>query len=69
MSKYKVGDKVVLTVTDKNEEGQYPDYVLNDNFYFGKQSLEKHTEPLSTFYIYFFRFWKSPDTIGHFCML
>ena len=31
MSKYKVGDKVVLTVTSTNEMGCLPCYVLNDD--------------------------------------
>ena len=49
MSNYKVGDKVVLTVTDKDENGFYPIYVLNDNFYISEQGVDEHTEPLSTY--------------------
>ena len=49
MSEYKVGDKVVLTVTDKDENGFYPIYVLNDNFYLSEQGVDEHTEPLSTY--------------------
>ena len=49
MSKYKVGDKVVLTVTDKDEKGYYPIYVLNDNFYISEQGVDEHTESLSTY--------------------
>ena len=49
MSKYKVGDKVVLTVTGTDERGHYPNYVLNDNFYLWEQSIDKYSEPLSTY--------------------
>lgn len=49
MSKYKVGDKVVLTVSDVNEKACYPYYVLNGNFTLWKSSTDKYTEPLSTY--------------------
>lgn len=49
MSKYKVGDKVVLTVTGTNEMGCLPCYVLNDNFILLEQSIDKYAEPLSTY--------------------
>ena len=47
MSKYKVGDKVVLTVTGTNEMGCY--YVLNDRFNILEESIDKYAEPLSTY--------------------
>lgn len=49
MSKYKVGDKVVFTVTGMNERGQYPKYILNYNFYLWKQGIDNYAEPLSTY--------------------
>ena len=49
MSKYKVGDKVILTVTGINEKGYYPYYVLNDNFNLWEQSIDNYAEPLSTY--------------------
>ena len=50
MSKYKAGDKIILTVTGMTEMGGYPFYVLNDNnFILFKQSIEEHAEPLSTY--------------------
>ena len=49
MSNYKTGDKVVLTVTGMTEMGNYPHYVLNDNFYVLKQSIDEYAEPLSTY--------------------
>ena len=49
MSNYKVGDKVVLTITSKDEKGYYPIYVLNDNFYISEQGVDEHTEPLSIY--------------------
>ena len=49
MSKYKVGDKVVLTVTGTAEMGYFPRYVLNDNFNLWKQSIDELVEPLSTY--------------------
>ena len=49
MSKYKVGDKIILTVTGMTEMGGYPYYVLNDNFNLWEQSIDKYSEPLSTY--------------------
>ena len=49
MSKYKAGDKVVLTVTGTAEMGYFPRYVLNDNFNLWKQSIDELVEPLSTY--------------------
>ena len=49
MNKYKVGDKIILTVTGTDERGHYPNYVLNDNFYLWEQSIDKYSEPLSTY--------------------
>lgn len=49
MSKYKIGDKVVLTIIDKDEKGTYPIYVLNNNFYISVQGIDKYTEPLTIY--------------------
>ena len=49
MNKYKVGDKVILTVTSTNEMGCLPCYVLNDDLILSKQDIDKYTEPLSTY--------------------
>ena len=49
MNKYKVGDKVVLTVTSTNEMGCLPCYVLNDDLILSKQDIDKYTEPLSNY--------------------
>ena len=50
MSKYKVGDKVVLTVTGTEEAVCHPYYVLNDNnFNILVSSIDKCAEPLSTY--------------------
>ena len=49
MSKYKVGDKIILTVTNMTEMGGYPRYVLNTNFNLWKQSIDDYAEPLSTY--------------------
>ena len=49
MSKYKVGDKVILTVTGMTERGGYQYYELNDNFNLWEQSTDKYAEPLSTY--------------------
>ena len=48
MSQYKVGDKVVLTITDTNEMGCLPCYVLNDDLILSRQEIDKYSEPLST---------------------
>ena len=47
MIKYKVGDKVVLTVTGTNEMGCY--YVLNDRYNILEESIDKYAEPLTTY--------------------
>ena len=49
MSKYEVGDKIILTVTGTDERGHYPNYVLNNNFYLWEQSTDKYAEPLSAY--------------------
>ena len=49
MSKYKVGDKVILTVTSTNEMGCLPCYVLNDDLILSRQDIDKYAEPLSTY--------------------
>ena len=49
MSKYKVGDKIVLTVTSTNEMGCLPCYVLNDDLILSKQDIDKYAEPLTTY--------------------
>lgn len=49
MSKYKAGDKVVLTVSDVNEKVYYPHYEFNNNFNLWEQSIDNYAEPLSTY--------------------
>ena len=49
MSKYKVGDKVILTVSDVNEKVYYPHYEFNNNFNLWEESIDKLVEPLSTY--------------------
>ena len=50
MSKYKVGDKVVLTVTGTEEAVRHPYYVLNDNsLNILVSSIDKCAEPLTTY--------------------
>ena len=49
MSKYKVGDKIILTVTGVTGRGGYQYYELNDNFNLWEQSTDKYSEPLSTY--------------------
>ena len=50
MSKYKVGDKVVLTVSDVNEKAYYSYYVFNNNdFILWEQSVDDYADPLSTY--------------------
>ena len=50
MSKYKAGDKVVLTVTGTEEAVCHPYYVLNDNsLNILVSSIDKYAEPLSTY--------------------
>ena len=50
MSKYKVGDKIILTVTGMTEMGTgYSFYMLNDNFNLWEQSIDNHAEPLTAY--------------------
>ena len=50
MSKYKVGDKVVLTLSDVNEKAYYPYYMFNNNnSNLWISSTDKYSEPLSTY--------------------
>ena len=50
MSKYKVGDKVVLTVSDVNEKAYYPYYMFNNNnSNLWISSTDKYSEPLSAY--------------------
>lgn len=50
MSKYKAGDKVVLTVSDVNERGYCPYYRFNNNHLtLWKTETDEYTEPLSTY--------------------
>ena len=50
MNKYKVGDKVVLTVTGTEEAVCHPYYVLNDNsLNILVSSIDKYAEPLPTY--------------------
>ena len=50
MSKYKVGDKVILTVSDVNEKAYYPYYMFNNNnSNLWISSIDKYAEPLSTY--------------------
>ena len=50
MSKYKVGDKIILTVTGMTEMGTgYSFYMLNDNFNFWEQNIDNHAEPLTAY--------------------
>ena len=49
MSKYKVGDKVVLTVTSKVEDPSYLYYILNDDAVLLETTMNEDAEPLSTY--------------------
>ena len=50
MSKYKVGDKIVLTVSDVNERDYCPYYLFNNNqLTLWKSGTDKYSEPLSTY--------------------
>ena len=49
MSKYKLGDKVVLTVSDMKEKRYYPYYEFNNNFNLWEQSVDDYAEPLTTY--------------------
>ena len=50
MNKYKVGDKIVLTVSDVNEKAYYSYYVFNNNdLILWEPSTDKYAETLSTY--------------------
>ena len=49
MSKHKVGDKVVLTVSDMKEKKYYTYYEFNNNFNLWEQGVDDYAEPLSTY--------------------
>ena len=49
MSKYKVGDKVVLTVTSKVEDPNYSYYILSDDAVLLETTMNEDVEPLSTY--------------------
>ena len=49
MSKYKVGDKVVLTVTSKVEDPSYSYYILSDDAVLLETTMNEDAEPLSTY--------------------
>lgn len=49
MSEYKVGDKVVLTVTSKVEDPKYSYYILSDDAVLLKTTMNEDAEPLSTY--------------------
>lgn len=49
MSEYKVGDKVVLTVTSKIEDPSYSYYILSDDAVLLETTMNEDAEPLSTY--------------------
>ena len=50
MNKYKVGDKIVLTVSDVNEKAYYSYYVFNNNdLILWEPSTYNYAEPLSAY--------------------
>ena len=49
MSKYKVGDKVVFTVTGMCGDVEYQYYALNKDFSVWEKTIDKYSEPLSTY--------------------
>lgn len=49
MSKYKVGDKVVMEITDKVEVMEEPNYILSDATVVNQGYIDKAAEPLSTY--------------------
>ena len=50
MSEYKVGDKVVLTVSDVNEKAYYPYYMFNNNnSNLWISNTDKYSEPLTAY--------------------
>lgn len=49
MSKYKVGDKVVFTVTGMFGDVEYQYYALNKDFSVWEKTIDKYSEPLSSY--------------------
>ena len=49
MSKYKVGEKVVMEITDKVEVMEEPNYILSDATVVNQGYIDKAAEPLSTY--------------------
>ena len=49
MSKYKVGDKVVFTLTGMFGDVEYQYYALNKDFSVWEKTIDKYSEPLSTY--------------------
>lgn len=49
MSKYKVGDKVVMEITDEISVMEEPDYILSDATVVNKGYIDKAAEPLSIY--------------------
>ena len=50
MSKYKIGDKVILTVTGVKDKERYPYYMFNNNkSNLWQSNVDKYAEPLSTY--------------------
>ena len=50
MNKYKVGDKIVLTVSDVNEKAYYSYYVFNNNdLILWEPSTDNYAEPLTAY--------------------
>ena len=49
MSKYKVGDKVVFTVTGMFGDVEYQYYALNKDFSVWEKTIDKYSEPLSAY--------------------
>ena len=49
MSKYKAGDKIVLTISDVNEKVYYPYYEFNNNINLWEESIDDYAEPLTTY--------------------
>ena len=49
MNKYKVGDKVVMEITDEISVMEEPDYILSDATVVNKGYIDKAAEPLSTY--------------------
>lgn len=49
MNKYKVGDKIVLEITDEISVMEEPDYILSDATVVNKGYIDKAAEPLGTY--------------------